>query len=122
MKQNTASQVLEVTIDDLEYVSHPIGCAENDLLQTTSVSEGVTQFNSDSITQFNVIIAVARENAVRRILARGANEVHSSVQDPMAVALGINKHFLFPPDRNILRTVVERYSMALLLEEKRGIL
>jgi hypothetical protein len=76
------NKVLEVTIDDISYVSFPTPCGEERDREASSSSQGLGSSGTseqasggsgsypsgDLITLFNVVIAIVRESALRRVL------------------------------------------------------
>ena len=123
------NKVLELTIDDLHYISFPCPCSD----ELSSDSSSPT--GTDVITLFNVVIATLRESTVKALLAktqsvpdhgdpsrglRGGAAAKVGA-DPVAFALGLGgttfKEAVRP---TLLRRVVETVSRALLHQEKRN--
>jgi len=123
------NKVLELTIDDLHYISFPCPCSD----ELSSDSSSPT--GTDVITLFNVVIATLRESTVKALLAktqsvpdhgdpsrglRGGAAAKVGA-DPVAFALGLGgttfKEAVRP---KLLRRVVETVSRALLHQEKRN--
>lgn len=104
-KNASSSQLLEVAIDDLKYISHPIACGET---------------GSDRITQFNIIATVVRSSAIARLLSRCTDLQQSSIRNPLTTSLGFNQLPLFTVDHNVLAQVVELFSHALYHEERKN--
>ena len=120
------NKVLELTIDDLHYVSFPCPCSD-ELSSDSSVAT-----STDVITLFNVVIATVRESTMKAILAKTKPSHGSSTRrdggamfkagvDPVAVALGLSgDSSQGVPQPKLLRRVVETVSRALLHQEKRN--
>ena len=120
------NKVLELTIDDLHYVSFPCPCSD-ELSSDSSVST-----STDVITLFNVVIATVRESTMKALLAKTKPSHGSTIRrddgaaikvgvDPVAVALGlVGNSFQGVPQPKLLRRVVETVSRALLHQEKRN--
>ena len=89
-KASLFNKVLELTIDDLHYISFPCPCSD-ELSTDTSV-----QTTTDVITLFNVVIATVRESAMKKLEATsGSNsnlsfsKFESAGSDPVAITLGL---------------------------------
>ena len=120
------NKVLELTIDDLHYVSFPCPCSD-ELSSDSSVAT-----STDVITLFNVVIATVRESTMKALLAKTKPSHGSSARrdggtmvkvgvDPVAVALGLGGNsYQGVPQPKLLRRVVETVSRALLHQEKRN--
>ena len=87
---------MELTIDDLHYISFPCPCSDE--LSTDAGGETTT----DVITLFNVVIATVRESAMKRVESSlSANskindqrkslfsKFETAGTDPVAAALGL---------------------------------
>ena len=97
---------IEVMIEDLKFISHPISCSE--------MEDG----NKDLITQFNVILIMLRKQALQRILSRHFLHI-SSIQNPNDVCYQ-NIHQLISIPEHHLCKILELFSMSLYFEERRS--
>lgn len=98
-KASLFNKVLELTIDDLHYISFPCPCSD-ELSTDTSI-----QTTTDVITLFNVVIATVRESAMRKLESISNAEskrsnkkknvfskYEASGSDPVAAALGLQSN------------------------------
>ena len=124
------NKVLELTIDDLHYISFPCPCSDE------LSSDSSLPTSTDVITLFNVVIATVRESSMKALLAKTRStsegeqsrgmkgEYERGVKvgtDPVAVALGLGgSSFQGASEPKLLRRVVETVSRALLHQEKRN--
>ena len=97
---------LEVTIEDLKYISYPLSCSE------------LEDINKDLITQFNVILIILRKQALQRILSRHYLQI-SSIQNPNDICYQNIHHLVSISDHHLCK-VIELFSMSLLHEEKKS--
>jgi len=79
-KAQLFNKILEISIDDIHYISYPCPCIDD--TNSTEVS-GNTSAMADVISLFNVIIAVVEEDALKKVL----DQVEQS-QDYKNVAIG----------------------------------
>jgi hypothetical protein len=125
------NKVMEIIIEDLQYISFPMPCS-NEFLNLSSSSSV-----HDDLSMFNVVIATVRENALRRIRNRPStteNARRKPGEDPVAELLGLSNqtlsltketlHRLVVPCTSLLTSspavsVVEKFTRALLNQEKR---
>jgi hypothetical protein len=117
------NKVLEVTIDDICYVSYPTPCADAESTDP--------HYPGDLITLFNVVIAVVRESSLRRVLGSSYDEPHTSLTgltnvadlrrvgcDPLTAAMGL-RDGIHPISCNAVKRVVEAFCKSLFHQEKR---
>lgn len=89
---------MELTIDDLRYISFPCPCSDE--LSTDTSSQTAT----DVITLFNVVIATVRDSAIKKLESLPSSNPNRKDQrslfskndtagsDPVAAALGLRNN------------------------------
>eukprot|EP00596_Hydrurales_sp_CCMP1899_P003461 CAMPEP_0119037084 /NCGR_PEP_ID=MMETSP1177-20130426/5198_1 /TAXON_ID=2985 /ORGANISM="Ochromonas sp, Strain CCMP1899" /LENGTH=873 /DNA_ID=CAMNT_0006997833 /DNA_START=22 /DNA_END=2640 /DNA_ORIENTATION=+ len=124
-KASLFNKILELTIDDLHYISFPCPCSD-ELSTDTSI-----QTATDVISLFNIVVVTVRESAMKKLEAiPGTNSTNYQKRknysqhemtglDPVAVALGLQSHTQAVRPK-VLRRIVETVSCALLNQEKRN--
>jgi hypothetical protein len=97
-KASLFNKILELTIDDLHYISFPCPCSDELSADTSS------QTATDVITLFNVVIATVRDSAIKRLESIPSSDSqtrdHRSLfskndiagSDPVASALGLRSN------------------------------
>ena len=133
------NKIFELTIDDVHYISYPCPCVEKG--EENTIDSNLSS-NSDVITLFNVVIATVRESAMKRVLGEEytrffnttstssssgtktyikkdfTNSNNISGSDPVAITMGLSNSISILSISTI-RKVVESFSKALLMQEKR---
>jgi hypothetical protein len=97
-KHAMLNKVMEIIIEDLQYISFPMPCSHEFLELSSSTAV------HDDLSMFNVVIATVRENALRRIRNRPLtteNARRKPGEDPVAELLGLSNHTL-PLTKEIL--------------------
>lgn len=131
------NKIFELTIDDVHYISYPCPCVEKG--EENSIEYNNLSSNNDVITLFNVVIATVRESAMKRVLGEAytrffntssnkntktyirkdfTNDANISGTDPVAITMGLSNSISILSTSTI-RKVVESFSKALLVQEKR---
>ena len=85
------NKVVEITIEDLHYISFPCSCVEDNSVFSDSGHNNNVIYTEDSITLFNVIVTVIRQNATKKYSSFD-NETAADLigaRDPIVDALGL---------------------------------
>lgn len=97
------NKILELSIDDLHYISYPCPCSD-ELKERALLHPSYQANNIDVITLFNVIIVTVRDSALKRVLMQTKEstinsmssdkifESHRPGMDPVAAAMGLRSN------------------------------
>lgn len=86
-KHSMLNKIMNIIIDDLQYISFPMPCSYHDNPELSSLH--------DDLSMFNVVIATVRENSLKRIRTRPTSCGRQKPgDDPIAELLGLNNRSL----------------------------
>ena len=119
-KSSLFNRPLEIIIGDLHYISYPMNCLDE---QQAYQVEAINDPDKNTITMFNVVVTMVKENSLRRVqqisninfdkLSKKAGV------NPLAILRGLYDNYA-RVDLCSIKRVVENFSKALLFQEKRS--
>ena len=88
-----AFQLFDLVVEDVQYISFPMSCQRDNRPFTSAASNDSTDQHTDYVTMFNVVIAMVRESAMRRVRGsqRASRRPRQPVPgvDPVAEVMGL---------------------------------
>lgn len=98
-KQPMFNKVMDIIIEDLQYISFPMPCTSESPLNNCSNDDSLR----DDLSMFNVVVATVRESALKRTLNRPySSERRKPGEDPVSELLGLSNRRL-PLKKEILK-------------------
>lgn len=92
-KHSMLNHVMDIIIDDLQYISFPMPCSHSSTLSDNA--DITSSLIHDDLSMFNVVIATVRENSLKRIRSRQRSCGRQQPgEDPVAELLGLSNRSL----------------------------